>query len=89
MGSVHSHPFQNYYSQYFKPHPYHLRRRRRITHIDKYIPVGGHQYDAYIQQFEQDVAADRYEEAYDQLTARSKLSKVHGLEAYCEDRGWC
>lgn len=85
MGCAQSHPFQSYYSQYFNSTHHH---RRRIAHIDKYVSTGP-EYDAYFQQHGQDVVADRYEEAYDQLTARSKLSKVHGLEAYCEDRGWC
>ena len=40
--------------------------------------------------YDQDAAvAKRYEDAYEMLTARSKLSRVHGLEAYCDDRGWC
>lgn len=87
MGCAHSHPCRTYYSQYFKP-THHHHHHQHIAHIDKYLPARP-EFNAYIQQHKQDVAADRYEEAYDQLTARSKLSKVHGLEAYCEDRGWC
>lgn len=83
-----SHPSQSYYDQYFKPtqpnHPHHYNHH--IALIDKYLP--GPECNEYQQQHEQNLAAERYEETYEQLTVRSKFSKAHGLETYCEDRGW-
>ena len=88
MGCAQSRPSANYYDEYFRPaQPPHRRyRSHRIANVDGYKP--GPDYREHRQQYEQDVAADRYEDAYDRLTARSKLSTAHGLQEYYEDRGW-
>ncbi|KAF6218154.1 hypothetical protein HO133_006113 [Letharia lupina] len=87
MGCAQSRPSANYYDEYFRPaQPPHRRyRSHRIANVDGYKP--GPDYREHRQQYEQDVAADRYEDAYDRLTARSKLSTAHGLQEYYEDRG--
>ena len=77
MGCVPSRPSPTYYSRYFKP----VQPTRQAL-ADTY------EYQDCRQRNVRNVAADRYEDAYEQLTARSKLSKAHGLEVYCEDRGW-
>ena len=86
MGCAPSRQYPNYYDQYFQPAQTAPHRSHRIANIDRCEPSPD--YQDYLQKREQDVAAARYEDAYDQLTARSKLSKAHGLQAYCEDRGW-
>lgn len=87
-GCVPSRPSPTFYDEYFSPsqHPYKRKYSHRIAEVDKYDP--GSEYQDYKQRYEKDIAAERYEDAYEQLTARSKLSKAHGLQAYCEDRGW-
>ena len=88
MGCGPSRPTPTYYDEYFKPpQPTHHRHRsHRIAKVDGCTP--GVEYQNYLQQYEQDVVADKYAAAYDQLTAKSKLSKAHGLESYYDDRGW-
>lgn len=88
MGCALSRPSASYYDEYFKftQHPRHRQRSHRTANLDKYLL--GSEYQCYRQQYEQNIAAERYEEAYDQLTARSKLSRAHGLETYYRDRGW-
>ena len=88
MGCGPSRPSSTYYDEYFKPSPptHRHHRSHRIANVDKYKPGSG--YHDFRTQYEQNVAQDRYEDAYDQLTAKSKLSKAHGLEEYYEDRGW-
>ena len=88
MGCAPSRPSATFYDVYFTPsqHPHHRQYRRRIANVDE--RKLGFEYQEYRQHYEQNIAAERYEDAYDQLTARSKLSRAHGLEAYYEDRGW-
>lgn len=88
MGCAPSRTSSTFYDEYFAPsqHPYHRQGSRRIANVDGYKPE--FEYRDYRQLYEQNVATERYEDAYDQLTARSKLSRAHGLEAYYEDRGW-
>ena len=83
-GVLPSRPSSSYYDQYFQPtKPIH---RHRIATLDGYKP--GPEYQDYRAQYEQNMAAERYSDAYDLLTAKSKRSKAHGLEEYYEDRGW-
>lgn len=88
MGCAQSRSSATYYDEFFKPPKatHNRHRSRRIANVDRYKP--GPEYREHRQWYEQNVAADRYQEAYDQLTAKSKLSRAHGLQEYYEDRGW-
>ena len=88
MGCAQSRPSATYYDEYFKSvkAPQTRHRSHRIVNVDRYKP--GPEYREHRQWYEQNVMADRYQDAYDQLTARSKFSRAHGLQEYYEDRGW-